>query len=71
MIEKCFKCEGSGERLVADTEHMNMSPGAPIWWKSVTCSRCLGSGAVDYQIVKAEPVAVTSAVTSSEDSSRG
>lgn len=54
MIEVCFKCNGHGANLVPDK--VSTRVGGLTSWKSETCHRCKGAGAVDYQIVTPVPV---------------
>lgn len=56
MIAKCFKCDGSGIEHQFDYEGFNFQPGYIPKMRPFTCSRCLGTGALDYRVVEAKPV---------------
>ena len=56
MIERCFKCDGRGtQREVENWEEWCDSIFAMPIYKYIPCTRCLGAGAVNYEVVKTEP----------------
>lgn len=60
MIEKCFKCDGQGtQRVMENTREWASNIYVPPKFKIVPCSRCLGSGAVNYEIVKTGVVEIS------------
>lgn len=53
MIDKCFRCDGSGTNTIAEWSDNRV--GTVPTLKQVKCARCLGSGALDYRIVEGSP----------------
>jgi len=54
VIERCFKCNGDGYILMPKFNEYMVMASSLTEYESQTCPRCLGSGAVNYEIVKAE-----------------